>query len=47
MAGVGLGPVAASPEFARDFGKILRIVVEGLVKCSAPAVVSRRKCGWG
>jgi len=31
IAGVGLDHAAASPEFARDFGKILRIVVEGLM----------------
>jgi type VI secretion system FHA domain protein len=31
MGGAGLNAVAASPELARDFGKILRIVVEGLM----------------
>jgi type VI secretion system FHA domain protein len=31
VAGAGLAPATASPEFARDFGRILRIVVEGLM----------------
>jgi type VI secretion system FHA domain protein len=31
IAAAGLGQATASPEFARDFGTILRIVVEGLM----------------
>jgi type VI secretion system FHA domain protein len=32
FAGAGLNPSTVSPEFARDFGRILRIVVEGLME---------------